>query len=64
MLETDPISQAYTALLNAVWEVLRGGDPNRLKVPYAAAMRAKGMGKHAKSAMELPALPYTKPTPK
>lgn len=61
MLETDPISIAQSSLASASLEVLKGGDPNRLRAPYCAAMQAKGHGKHAKSAMELPPLAYVKP---
>ena len=61
MLETDPISTASQSLQTAVADVLRGGDPNRLRAPYAALMRARGQGKIAREIEKLPALAYVKP---
>jgi hypothetical protein len=61
MLETDPISQAQSSLASVCLEVLRGGDPNKLKGPFCALLRAKGQGKQAREIEGLPPLPYTKP---
>lgn len=61
MLETDPITNAQATLLGACQAVLRGGDPNQLKGPTAALLRAKGQGKVAMAILALPSLPYIKP---
>jgi hypothetical protein len=61
MLETDPIDQAQRSLASVCLEVLRGGDPNRLKGPTCALLRAKGQGKQAREIEQLPPLPWTKP---
>ena len=61
MQEIDPIATATTSLLAAVAETLHGGDPNRLRGPYAAVMRAKGQGKAAAAVDKLPRLPWVKP---
>jgi hypothetical protein len=64
MLETDPIDQAQRSLASVCLEVLRGGDPNRLKGPTCALLRAKGNGKQAREIDALPPLPYVKPPKK
>ena len=64
MLEVDPIPQAQQSLLSECQAVLKGGDPNRLKGPVCALLRAKGQGKLARELMELPALAYVKPVKK
>ena len=60
MLQTDPIASASTALIAASLDVLKGGDPNRLRGPYCAYLRAIGRGKQAREVEALPVLPYTK----
>lgn len=60
MLETDPIANATAALQATVMEVLKGGDPNKLRGPYCAMLRAMGRGKFARVVEELPPLPYRK----
>lgn len=60
MLETDPIAVANRALLAVAEEIMRGGDPNRLRGPLCALMRAQGQGKKAKLIEQLPPLPYQK----
>jgi len=61
MHQIDPVEQAQAQLLAAVGETLRGGDPNRLRAPYQALLRARGQGKAAKAVDDLPVLPYVKP---
>lgn len=61
MLETDPIAQASTSLVNVCLEVVSGGDPNRIKGPLLAYLRAKGQGKQAMAIAALPPMPYVKP---
>lgn len=61
MLETDPISTAQSSLSAACLEVLKGGDPNRLRGPVCALLKATGQGKRAREIEQLPPLPYTKP---
>jgi len=64
MLETDPISQAQSGLASVCLEVLRGGDPNKLRGPVAALLKATGRGKQAREIEQLPQLPYVKPVKK
>jgi len=64
MLEVDPIATAQTSLLSVAMEVMRGGDPNKLRGPLAALLRAKGQGKQARELEALPPVPYVKPKPK
>ena len=61
MLESDPITAASTALQAAALDVLKGGDPNRLRGPYVAYLRALGRGKQANLVALLPPLAWTKP---
>lgn len=64
MMQTDPIDQAQRSLASVCLEVLRGGDPNKLKGPFCAYLKAKGQGKQANEIMALPPLPYVKPPKK
>lgn len=61
MLETDPIQSAARSLHSVVAEVLAGGDPNRLRGPYCALMRAMGQGKRAREIEALPQVPWVRP---
>lgn len=61
MLQTDPISMAQTSLASACLEVLKGGDPNKLRGPVCALLKATGQGKRAREIEQLPPLPYIKP---
>lgn len=60
MLETDPIAQANTALLSVAMEVIRGGDPNKLKGPLCQLLKAKGQGKQARALEALPPVEWPK----
>lgn len=60
MLETDPIQSAQHTLQAAVGSVLRGADPNLLRGPYCALLRATGQGKYAKLVEQLPPVPFVK----
>jgi hypothetical protein len=61
MMETDPISTASQSLQAAVETVLKGGDPNLLKAPYMALLRARGNGKQARVVEGWERLVYVKP---
>jgi hypothetical protein len=60
MLETDPITQATASLTAAALDVLKGGDPNRLRGPIVAMLRATGQGKRAREIEQLAPLAYVK----